>query len=122
MKKRFLLVLILLMTGLMSAKACEFKFLAKGNPKECHVGDTITVTVELTLIHSNCSKASDGIKFKVEGGKVIDATSWMQAAPNKFYRTVKMVVMKDDKDKLKLTAFRGCENGGGNESFVLPKA
>jgi type 1 fimbria pilin len=122
MKKSFLTLFLLLAIGVLSASACNIKFTLQGNQKNCHAGDTVTVNVELTLIHRSCSVAADQTKFKVDGAKVVSASKWKQTSATTYTRTVKMVVAKDNKKNVVLTATRTCDKEGGHGTFSLPKA
>lgn len=117
-----MLLVVLLSVGVLSANACDIKFSQKGNQKSCHAGDTVTVTVELTLIHRSCTVAPSQTKFKVDGAKVVKASEWKQTSPTTYVRTVKMVVLNDKKKNIALTATRTCDKDGGRGTFTLPKA
>jgi hypothetical protein len=121
MLKRLYVLLILLFSVFSLANACDFTFKMNGNKKECHPGDIIEVTVELTLTHRVCNVAPSQTKFKIDGIKVLSASEWKQLSPTKYERTIKMEVLKDNKKNITLLATRTCTKEGGSGMFTLPK-
>jgi NosR/NirI family nitrous oxide reductase transcriptional regulator len=121
MLKRLFVSLIITLSVVMAANACDFSFKIDGNKKSCHSGDIMEVTVELTLTHRVCNVAPSQTKFKISGIKVLSASEWKQISPTKFERTIKFEVLKDNKKDITLVAIRTCTKEGGIGSFSMPK-
>lgn len=114
-------MLIFSLSAFVSVNACDFSFKVADNKTSCKPGNVIEVTVELTLVHRSCVVAPSQTKFKTDGVKVLNASAWKQTGAAKYERTVKMEVLKDDKNKITLMALRSCDKGGGSGTFTLPK-
>lgn len=121
MLKRLFFLGFFALASLAAANACDFTFKVNGNKKNCHAGDVIEVTVELSLTHRVCNVAPSQTKFKIDGVKVLNASAWKQISPTKYVRTVKMEVLKDSKKSITLMAVRTCDKEGGTGTFTLPK-
>jgi hypothetical protein len=121
MLKRLFVVLALSLSVFTLANACDFTFKVSGNKKECHPGDVIEVTVELSLTHRVCNVAPSQTKFKIDGIKVMSASEWKELSPTKYVRTIKMLVLNDNKKEIRLLATRTCTKEGGSGMFTLPK-
>jgi hypothetical protein len=121
MMKRLLILLIFVMSAFLVINACDFSFSVNGNIKSCHPGDIIEVKVVLTLTHRVCNVAASQTKFKIDGIKVLSASTWKQTGATTYERTVKMEVLNDGKKKVMIIASRSCDKEGGTGSFVMPK-
>jgi NosR/NirI family nitrous oxide reductase transcriptional regulator len=121
MIKRLFVVLTFVMSAFVTTEACDFNFSVAGNKANCRAGEVVEVKVELVLTHRVCNVAPSQTKFKIDGVKVIAASSWKQTSANRFERTVKMQVLNDGKKKITLMAYRTCDKEGGSGSISLPK-
>ena len=121
MLKRLYVLLIFVFSVFSLANACDFTFRVNGNMKECHPGDIIEVTVELSLTHRVCNVAPSQTKFKIDGIKVLGASEWKQLSPTKYERVIKMEVLKDNKKNITLMATRTCTKEGGSGIFTMAK-
>jgi hypothetical protein len=121
MLKRLFLSLALFSLVSSMAFACDFNFRVNGNKKECHPGDIMEVTVDLSLTHRVCNVAPASTKFKIDGIKVLGASAWKQLSPTRYERTIKFQVLKDNKSKITILATRTCSKEGGTGLFSLPK-
>lgn len=119
--KKLSITFLLFMLAIYSGLACQFSINAKDNPTSCKPGDEMVIQVKLTLIHRNCEVAAKETKFKYEGIQVLGATEWKQEAPNVFTRQIKVKILDDKKDQIKLTATRTCDRDGGYGVFTLTK-
>jgi hypothetical protein len=119
--KKIGLIFALFIGIVVTGQACDFEFTTKDNLKNCKPGDEIVINVKLTLIHRNCVIAAKDTKFKYDGLQVLSATEWKQESPGVFSRQIKVKILDDKKDKIKLTATRTCDKEGGYGVFTLDK-
>ena len=102
------------------ASACEIEYeILKGKKETYTVGDTIIVKVKVALTHRSCPVALKDTKFKLNGMKVLQATSWKQLSSMKFERKLKIVITGAKGNKVSINTIRECEKDGGFGSLKL---
>lgn len=119
--KKLILISLLLLSGLITASACDFEFSTEGNKKSCKAGDEMVINVKLSLTHRVCKVAAKDTKFKIEGIKVLGATDWKEESTGVFTRQLKVKVLDDNSKKITVTTTRTCDKEGGYGVFTLPK-
>jgi hypothetical protein len=102
------------------ADACEIEYeILKGKKEVYNVGDTIIIKVKVALTHRSCPIALKDTKFKLNGMKVLQATSWKQLSSMKFERKLKIIITGAKGNKVTINTIRECEKDGGFGSLKL---
>lgn len=102
------------------ANACEIEFeIIKGEKEVYNIGDTIVVKVIVGLTHRSCPVALKKTKFKMNGMKVIQSTSWKELSTNDYERKLKIVITGTKGNRVTINAIRECEKDGGFGSMKL---
>ncbi len=100
--------------------ACDIDFEVVQGEKEVYErGDTVIVHVEVTLTHRTCPVGIKKTKFRMNGLKVIAATSWSQQSTMIWHRKLKIVVKSNEDGELMLNGIRTCDKDGGFGSLTL---
>ncbi len=112
--------LFFLFIPVINASACEIDFeVIKGEKERYEKGDTIIVHVEVTLTHRTCPVGIKKTKFRMNGLKVIAATSWTQQSTMVWDRKLKILVKSNEDGELMLNGRRTCDKDGGFGSLKL---
>jgi hypothetical protein len=119
MIRKLTLALLALGFATLSAMACNFEFTTEGNKKTTKPGEEFVINIKLTLTHRTCNVAPAQTKFKTEGFDVVSATTWKEASPGVWTRSVKVKVKADAKKKITMTATRTCDKEGGLGVYSL---
>lgn len=118
MKKTFLLVALIFISGIILA--CNIEFEVQGTAKAKYkVGDEVVVKVKIHLTHRVCPVAMKDTKLDAKGMEILGATDWKEVEPGSWERKVKMKVTGSKNGKLQLTATRTCDKEGGLGTLTL---
>lgn len=120
-------LLIFLIAGLFfyfspgkEAKACDIDFeVIKGEKKKYEKGDEVIIKVVVTLTHRTCPVGIKETKFRMDGMKVVAATSWSQKSTMVWERKLKTVIKSNEEGKLVISGVRKCDKDGGYGSLKL---
>jgi len=120
--KKAMITLFLLMAMFTSAWACEIDFKIVSEQKDAYeIGDEIIIEVMLHLTHRRCHVPPEETNFQYRGIKILGATPWKEVNSMEHTRKLKVQVVKDDSDIIKLTAERKCRKNGGMGLIEIKK-